>query len=87
MFKDEEPSKYLVGHVREALARDGRTHVLDIQVLVTAGRLYLLGQVTCESRKQEAEAVAREIVSDAMPIVNELCVESYQEPEGSEKLS
>jgi osmotically-inducible protein OsmY len=84
---DEEPSKYLVGRVREALARDERTNVLDIQVLITAGRLYLLGQVTCESRKDAVEAVTRENVPDAMPIVNELWVESYQEPEGSEKLS
>jgi len=77
-----EPHKYLVGRVRQALAEDLRTNQLDIQVYVTSGKLYLIGQVGCHSRRGAAEQVACEAVQDQLPVVNELCVETYEEPTG-----
>jgi osmotically-inducible protein OsmY len=78
-----EPHKYVVGRVRQALAEDPRTNQLDIHVSVTAGKLYLIGQVGCQSRRGAAEQVATEMVGDQMPVVNELWVENYQEPTGT----
>ena len=77
-----EPHKYLIGRVRQALAEDSRTNQLDIQVSVTAGKLYLIGMVGCQSRRGAAEQVAIETVADKIQVVNELWVETYEEPTG-----
>jgi hypothetical protein len=49
---------------------------------VTAGKLYLIGQVGCQSRRGAAEQVACEALEDKLPVVNELWVETYEEPTG-----
>jgi hypothetical protein len=82
-----EPHKYLIGRVRQALAEDPRTNQLDIQVYVTAGRLYLIGQVGCKSRRGAAEQVACEALEDKLPVVNELWVETYEEPTGLDEMA
>jgi len=82
-----EPHKYLVGRVRQALAEDPRTNQLDIQVYVTAGKLFLIGQVGCHSRRGAAEQVACETVADQLPVVNELWVETYEEPTALDEMA
>jgi osmotically-inducible protein OsmY len=81
-----ESVKYVVAHVREALAEDERTNLLDVQVRVEAGKLYLFGQVVSRERREAAEQVAREIAPPDMPLVNELWVETYLEPSEPELL-
>jgi osmotically-inducible protein OsmY len=81
-----EPAKYLVGRVRQALAEDPRTNALDIQVSVTAGKLYLIGEVACQARRGAAAEVAAEAVASQMPVVNELWVEIYEEPAEADRM-
>lgn len=79
-------SAYLPGHIKEALATDERTHLLDINVVVTDGRVFLLGLVPCERRRLAAELVARELTPEHMVLVNSLCVENYNETAVTERL-
>jgi osmotically-inducible protein OsmY len=83
----EHPSpSYLVGHIKDALATDERTHMLDVSVKVHELRVFLIGRVTCEARRLAAEQVARELIPGDMAVVNSLCVESYPEPSQPEPL-
>jgi len=79
-------TKHLVAHIREALAEDDRTNLLDVQVRIAAGRVFLLGQVGSNSQRSSAEEVAREIVPLGMTVVNELCVVTYSEPTDQERI-
>ena len=56
----EEPKQYLVAHVREALACDGRVNELDIDVTVAGGRVFLTGCVATQERKDRISAVLAE---------------------------
>jgi hypothetical protein len=77
---------YVVSRVKEALAADERTHVLDIVVEVQDRHVFLSGNVSCDRRRLVAEEVAREVVPEPMTLVNALCVERYDEPLGPEPL-
>jgi hypothetical protein len=81
-----EEHAYLLGRVRQALATDERTHLLDVNVVVTGDQVFLLGSVTCEKRRLAAERVARELLPETMSLVNSLCVEIYKEPTETEHL-
>jgi hypothetical protein len=83
---EEEPSRHLVAHIREALAEDPRTNALDIQVLVTSGKVFLMGQVACEARRKVALEVAREHTPDHLELVSELWIQSFAEPTEAETL-
>lgn len=77
---------YLIAHVVEALAMDPRSCVLGIQVEVVSTKLYLIGQVETEERRQAAETVAREIAPEGMEIVNQIWVPTYERPRKAETL-
>jgi hypothetical protein len=78
---------YLVSHIKEALATDERTHMLDVQVTIRGERVHLMGAVTCESRRTAAEEVTRELLPPNMVIVNGICIESYGFPSDPETLA
>jgi hypothetical protein len=69
--------QYLVARVRQLLAEDGRTNLLDVQVRIVGNKLFLAGSVESSMRRQAAETVAREVVPPEMDIINEICVETY----------
>ena len=75
---------YLVARIQRCLAEDGRTNLLDIQVKVRGGKLFLLGKVESEERRRAAEEVAREMAPPRTPLVNELSVSQYMTPPDEE---
>jgi hypothetical protein len=77
---------YVVSRIKDALATDERTNLLDIVVEVRDRRVFLSGNVACDHRRAAAEEVAREIVPDSLVLVNALCVEHYAEPREPEPL-
>ncbi|HMJ11311.1 MAG TPA: BON domain-containing protein [Polyangiaceae bacterium] len=77
---------YLPGHIKEALATDERTHMLDVNVVVTDAQVILMGIVPCQRRRLAAEQVALELIPAHMTLVNSLCVENYKEPTETEHL-
>jgi hypothetical protein len=85
-MSEEEPSRHLVAKIRERLAEDPRTHVLDVQVMVSSGKVFLMGSVACAERRRLVLEVARELVPESFQLVNELWIETLQEPTESERL-
>lgn len=77
---------YIVARVKEALAQDPRMNVLDIQVTVTAGKVFLLGEVASEERRKSAEEVAAGVLPEEFEIVNSLHVARYVETSETEEL-
>lgn len=76
----------MIGRLHAALAEDSRTNLLDIEIKVTANKLFLIGEVTSEDRRAAVETVVREAVPTDMAIFNELWIASYAEPEQTETL-
>ncbi len=81
---DNEPTKYLVGRLRQALAEDPRTNLLDVQITIRAGKAFLLGQVESAELRSAAEAVAREQLPPGLTVVNELWITTYGAPTETE---
>ncbi len=73
-------AKHLVGRIREALATDPRTNVLDVIVKVAGGKAHLMGEVSSEERKRAACEVAREVLPPDVELVDELWIAKYTEP-------
>lgn len=82
----DEPSRHLVARIREALAEDPRTNTLDIQILVTSGKVFLMGPVASEERRRAVLAVAGEQVPPRLELVSELWIQSFLEPAETEHL-
>lgn len=82
----DEPIKYLVARLRELLAQDPRTNVLDIDVKITPGQLFLIGQVESETRRAAIETVVRENAPADFAIVNELWIADYSHTTPAERL-
>jgi osmotically-inducible protein OsmY len=80
MSAELDSTKYLVARVHEALAMDDRTNALDVQVLFSGGKIYILGQVSSAERRRAAEEVAREVLPSNTKLVNELWVQTFSEP-------
>lgn len=74
--------QYMVGHLKQLLAEDPRTNLLDARVRVVGNRVFLAGCVESEERRQLVEDVVREVVPADFEIVNELGVESYAHETG-----
>jgi osmotically-inducible protein OsmY len=81
-----EPIKYIVARIRQALAEDERTNLLDLSVNIVGGKVFLIGQVDSSDRRRAAEEVAREVVPAEMTVVNELWLANYSAPLESETL-
>jgi osmotically-inducible protein OsmY len=63
--------QYLVGKLQEALASDTRVNAQDIRVVVTGGRIHLLGEVCTAQRRAAVDAVVAEVLP-GIPVRNEL---------------
>ncbi len=83
---EQEHTKYLIAHIVQALAEDRRACILGIQVKIIAARLFLIGEVETDERRQVAEIIARELVPEGMEVVNQLWVPIYERPQESEAL-
>jgi BON domain len=71
----DEPKQYLIAHIREALAEDGRLNELNIDVTVAAGRIFLNGEVATTKRREAIDTVLAERFPD-YEISNEVSVTS-----------
>jgi len=78
--------KHLIGRIREALATDPRTNVLDITIKVTGGKAFLIGEVASEERKRAAADVVGEMLPPDVELVDELWIATYNEPGQPETL-
>lgn len=78
--------KHLIAHIREALATDARTNLLDVTVKVSGSRAFLIGEVGSNELKAAAAAVAAEVLPDDVELVDELWIASYGEPGQPETL-
>ena len=65
--------QYQVAQLQTAFASDSRVSLLDIKVIICAGRIHLLGQVIAEDRRRAAEQVAAEVLP-GYEIRNEISV-------------
>ncbi len=79
-------SKHLIGRIREALATDPRTNVLDITIKVAGGKAFLIGEVSSDERRQAAREVAAEILPPDIELIDELWIAKYNEPGRPETL-
>jgi hypothetical protein len=86
MTQPDIDTPYLADRIKDALATDERTHMLDIKIDVSTSSVCLSGSVSSEERRNAAEQVVRELVSYSFRLVNTLRVESYHEPSDTEAL-
>jgi osmotically-inducible protein OsmY len=68
---------YLEAHIREALATDPRTNILDPQITIAAGKVFLLATVESEERRLAVERVVRDVIGPDVELVNEICVDCF----------
>jgi hypothetical protein len=73
--------EYVVAQLREALAHDDRTNVLDIGVHFDEGKLFLTGRVESEQQRASIEEVARETAPTGFALVNKIQLATYGPPE------
>ncbi len=83
---EQEPKHYVIGHVREALARDPRANELNVDVAVTGRRVFLTGEVASNAHKRAVTDVVRELLPD-YEVHNETTVPAGDEPGEPEELS
>ncbi|MEO6082099.1 MAG: BON domain-containing protein [Umezawaea sp.] len=77
--------QYLSARLRRAIAEDPRTTELGVRVTVRGDHVLLSGDVACEERRAELEAVVHEVAPD-LQVLDDVRVVSVGEPEGSEEL-
>ena len=80
----EEPKHYVIGRIREALARDGRVNELDIEVTLAGARIFLEGEVATEQRRDAITAVVAELLPE-YEVVNEIDVVPLSPPEPEQR--
>jgi len=78
--------KHLVAHIREALATDPRTNVLDVTIKVAGGKAFVIGEVASQARKQAVREVVDEVLPSDIELVDELWIARYTQPAGPESL-
>jgi hypothetical protein len=78
--------KHLVGHIREALATDPRTNMLDVTIKVAGQKAFIIGEVVSDARKQAACQVVSEVLPPDMELVDELWIAKYHGPGRPESL-
>ena len=82
----DEPDAYTLEHIRDALAQDERVSDLGVHVTMTAGGIFLTGDVATPERRDAIGEVVRELLPDA-EIHNQTTVTAYPEPPDMEVLS
>ncbi|SDW50851.1 Uncharacterised nucleotidyltransferase [Amycolatopsis xylanica] len=80
-----ETPQYLVAHLTKAIAEDPRTAELGVRVTVRGDHVHLSGEVACENRKAELDAVVRDYVSTEL-VHNDVRVSDSREPTHHEDL-
>jgi hypothetical protein len=78
--------EYLVAHIREALAEDGRTAQQDLKVLVSGNQVVVKGDCPSQDRKKAIEEVIR-VVAPEHEISNHVRVTAVTGPELAEEIS
>lgn len=69
----ERDYQYRVARLQEALARDEAVGVQDIRIVVSSGRIHLIGDVPTEARRRAIdEVVQRELPGE--PVRNDVRV-------------
>lgn len=71
--------QYIVGHLQSALATDPRVSLLDVKVMVIAGKIHLMGEVNSDARRQAVEAVVFEHFPE-LEVRNELTTLEVNQP-------
>ena len=90
MTADPMPTAYLVQHIQDALAADGRARELGVDVVVAGDRVVLTGTVTTAAQRAAIAVVAAEVTAEHAPghrVVNELSVVSTDEGGAVEELA
>jgi hypothetical protein len=67
------PDRYLLEHLRAALALDDRAHELDVDLMVTGDAVVVSGTVATEERAGAIAEVLGELVTDR-PVRNDVTV-------------
>jgi osmotically-inducible protein OsmY len=83
---EDEPKHYVVQRVRQALAHDGRTNELDIQVKLAGGKVFITGSIPTAERCRAIEEVASE-AAPGFEIQNHVVVYEAREPDEEEHLA
>jgi osmotically-inducible protein OsmY len=78
----EEPEKYLVQRVRDALIGDPRVGELHIDVTIRGDRVFLTGTVPSTERRDVIGELVREVLPDHT-VHNHVAVEGIPGPPGS----
>ena len=69
--------QYLVAAIQKLLAEDARTNLLDVQVKVSAEKVFLIGTVESEDRRDAASEVVKGALPPTYILINDLCVTTY----------
>ena len=69
--------QHRVGHLKQLLATDPRTNLLDVELRVVDRRVFIAGSVESAVLAAAAEQVIREALPPEMEVVNNLCVEAF----------
>ena len=80
-----EPTEYVVGRVRETIARHPGLNELHLEIAVAGGRLFLTGVVGTDERRQELGRVVEE-AAPGYEVCNQTELASFSEAEGVEEL-
>jgi hypothetical protein len=67
----QEPKQYVIERVHRALAEDPRVGELDVDVTLAGGRVFLMGEVPTQERKDAISNVVGELLPD-----HEVCNET-----------
>jgi hypothetical protein len=68
---------YRPGFLRQLLARDPRTNLLDVEIRIVGNRVYIAGSVESAVLSAAVAEVIREAVPPEMDVVNNLWVQPY----------
>jgi osmotically-inducible protein OsmY len=82
----DEPKHYVIARAREALAGDGRTSALDLEVAVAGGKVFVTGEVQTEERSRAVTEILRECLP-GWTVSNEVKVVTITDTEEVETLS
>jgi hypothetical protein len=77
MGASEMLPQHRVGRLRQLLATDPRTNLLDVELRITGNRVFIAGRVESDSLRAAVEQVVREALPPEMQVVNNLSVTAY----------
>lgn len=78
--------EYLVAHLREAIAEDGRTAQQDLKILVNGNQIIVKGDCPSEERRKAIEDVVHS-VAPGHELLNHVRVSTVTGPERAEEIS